>query len=185
MESWTDDKLVLAVREGDREAFSFLIARYEKQIYSLAYRLTNNREEAQDLGQEAFLKIYQSLDHYQPGRSFFSWMYKVASNQCYSILRKRKDQETPLEEVMGFVADKETTDQLPEEVLLEEEEKETLNQALTLLPDKYRLTLILRYMEEMTYQEIADTLDISLSAVESRIHRAKKKLHDIYQDKDR
>ncbi|QRN85014.1 sigma-70 family RNA polymerase sigma factor [Clostridia bacterium] len=182
MESLSDEKLVQMVLDGDREVFSVLISRYERQIYGLAYRLTNNKHEAQDLGQEAFIKIYQSLGKYDPGRPFFSWMYKVAANQCYSILRKKREAETPLESVIEFVSDDHEEENSPEQFILKKENQDTVRRALVSLPEKYRMALILRFMEDMSYQEIADTMEISLSAVESRIHRGKKLLLKSYQE---
>lgn len=181
MESLSDEKLVQLVLDGDREAFSVLISRYERQIYGLAYRLTNNKHEAQDLGQEAFIKIYQSLAKYDPERPFFSWMYKVASNQCYSLLRKKRDAETPLESVIEFMPDDNLEETSPELFVLKKENQDNVRSALASLPEKYRLALILRFMEDMSYQDIADTMDISLSAVESRIHRGKKLLLKSFQ----
>lgn len=183
MESLSDEKLVQLVLDGDREAFSVLISRYERQIYGLAYRLTNNKHEAQDLGQEAFIKIYQSLAKYDPGRPFFSWMYKVASNQCYSLLRKKREADTPLESVIEFIPDDNPEETSPELFILKKESQDNVRSALASLPEKYRLALILRFMEDMSYQEIANTMDISLSAVESRIHRGKKLLLKSFQQR--
>jgi len=180
MDSLSDDKLVKLVLDGETEAFEVLITRYEKQIYGLAYRLTNNKHEAQDLGQEAFIKIYQSLNKYDQERPFFSWMYKVAVNQCYSILRRKKEMETPLDSVLEFMPSEKEESFSPELYVLQEENKERIRQALNQLPDKYKMALILRFMEEMSYQDIAEAMEISLSAVESRIHRGKKLLHQIY-----
>ena len=183
MQSLSDEKLVQQVLDGNREAFATLISRYERQIYGLAYRLTNNKHEAQDLGQEAFIKIYQSLDKYDPERPFFSWMYKVASNQCYSILRKKRDQETPLESVIEFMPQEEEEASSPERFVLNKENQEGIREALAELPEKYRWALVLRFMEDMSYQDIADAMELSLSAVESRIHRGKKLLLKSYLEK--
>jgi RNA polymerase sigma-70 factor (ECF subfamily) len=183
MESLSDEKLVQLVLDGDREAFSVLISRYERQIYGLAYRLTNNKHEAQDLGQEAFIKIYQSLAKYDPERPFFSWMYKVATNQCYSLLRKKREADTPLESVIEFIPDDNPEESSPELFILKKESQDNVRSALASLPEKYRLALILRFMEDMSYQEIANTMEISLSAVESRIHRGKKLLLKSFQQR--
>ena len=88
MEILADEALVKLCLEGDCTAFAEIVNRYQKQIFSLAYRLTNQVEDAQDLAQEAFLKIYQVLDKYDTSRPFFPWMYKVATNVCYTALRK-------------------------------------------------------------------------------------------------
>lgn len=178
MESRSDKQLVQQILDGDREAFTFLVERYGKQIYSLTYRLTNDPQEAQDLGQEAFVRIYQMLDRYDPGRPFFSWMYKVAVNQCYSVLRRRREEHTPLEEVEHLVSDREGPGQ-PEQYVQTRENQRTVQEALARLPEPYRMPLVLRYLEEMSYREISQALEISESAVESRIHRGKKMIAKI------
>ncbi len=174
MESRSDQQLVQMVLDGDTEAFGFLVERYEKQVYSLAYRLTNDPQEAQDLGQEALIKIYQSLNKYDPGRPFFSWMYKVAANQCYTILRKRREEHTSLDDVIAFLPLADRDDHTPEAFAESRESQEAVRAALVVLPEKFRIPLVLRYMEDMSYKEIAETMGLSLSAVESRIHRGKK-----------
>ena len=176
MESRSDQKLVQLVLDGDSEAFGPLMERYEKQIYSLAYRLTNDPQEAQDLGQEALIKIYNSLGKYDQQRPFFSWMYKVAVNQCYSILRRKKEEHASLDSVINYTADDGEREFQPETFVESRENIKTVREALKELPEKYRIPLVLRYMEEMSYREIAETLELSLSAVESRIHRGKKLL---------
>lgn len=176
MESLSDELLVRQVLDGTTEAFGVLVKRYERQIYSLAYRLTNDSEEAQDLGQEAFIKIYRSLDKYDPGRPFFSWMYKVAANQCYSMLRQKREAMTSLDEVADFVPSDPEVASHPELYAENAETRRRVREALAGLPENYRMPLVLRYLEDLSYREIAEMLDLSLSAVESRIHRGRQML---------
>ncbi len=182
MESRSDKQLVQQILNGDREAFSLVVERYGKQVYSLAYRLTNDPQDAQDLGQEALLRIYQVLDQYDPDRPFFSWMYKVAANQCYSVLRRRREEHAPLEAVEHLVTDEDDAGQ-PERYAQTRENQRTVRDALAGLPESYRMPLALRYLDEMSYREISQVLEISESAVESRIHRGKKMIAKILDGK--
>lgn len=175
MERLADEMLVSQTLNGEQNAFSELISRYEKQIYSLAYRLTNNRDDAQDLAQEAFIKIYCNLEKYDDGRPFFPWMYKVAVNVCYSRLRQNKPltNETTLEKVIDFsplIPDKTTH---PEEYYDVKETQDIVNQAVAELPERYRLPLVLKYLEDMSYKEISEILYIPVTTVETRLYRGR------------
>jgi RNA polymerase sigma-70 factor (ECF subfamily) len=171
----SDEALVDLILKGEKTAFGVLIKRYEKQIYSLAYRLTNNKDDAQDFAQEAFLKIYNNLDKYDKGRPFFPWMYKVASNVCYSELRQSKPQanEVPLEKVIEFsplIPDKSTH---PEEYSQTREVQRLVKQAVAELPEKYRVPLVLKYLEDMSYKEISEIMEIPVSTIETRLYRGR------------
>lgn len=175
MEKLTDEILVSQTLQGDKNAFCELIKRYEKQIYSLAYRLTNNLEDAKDLAQEAFTKIYLVLEKYDPERPFFPWMYKVANNIIYSHLRSQKNQsqEISLDKVIEFsplIPDKETH---PEEYSTTKETQRLVQQAITDLPEKYRMPLILKYMEDLSYKSIGEILDLPVSTIETRLYRGR------------
>ncbi len=171
----TDEALVNLIVQGDKAAFSELIVRYEKQIYSLAYRLTNNPDDAQDLAQEAFCKIYLVINKYDKERPFFPWMYKVASNVCYSSLRseKNKDHEVSMENIIDFsplVLERETH---PEEALMIKETQGMVQQAIAELPEKYRIPIVLKYLEELSYKNIAEILDLPVTTIETRLYRGK------------
>ncbi|KUO51231.1 MAG: hypothetical protein APF76_17255 [Desulfitibacter sp. BRH_c19] len=175
VERVADEILVNLTIQGDKNAFCELIRRYEKQIYSLAYRLTNNVEDAQDLAQEAFSKIYLVLEKYDPGRPFFPWMYKVANNIIYSHLRsqKNRNQEISLEKVIDFsplIPNKETH---PEEYSITRETQRLVQQAIVELPEKYKVPLVLKYLEELSYKAIAEILDLPVTTIETRLYRGK------------
>ena len=178
MERLADEKLVSQTLKGEEGAFSTLIKRYEKQIYSLAYRLTNNKDDAQDLAQEAFIKIYKNLDKYDHERPFFPWMYKVAANVCYSMLRQSKSHATEitLEKVIEFsplIPDRNTH---PEEYYQTKETQKLVRQAIAELPERYRVPLVLKYLEEMSYKEISEILDIPVTTIETRLYRGRSLL---------
>ena len=175
MERLADEILVSKTLQGDKNAFCELIRRYEKQIYSLAYRLTNNLEDAQDLAQEAFSKIYLVLGKYDPGRPFFPWMYKVANNVIYSHLRsqRNKNQEISLDKVIDFSPLIPNRDTHPEEYSTSRETQRLVQQAIAELPEKYKVPLVLKYLEDLSYKSIGEILDLPVTTIETRLYRGK------------
>lgn len=175
MERLADEILVSKTLQGDNNAFCELIRRYEKQIYSLAYRLTNNLEDAQDLAQEAFSKIYLVLGKYDPGRPFFPWMYKVANNVIYSHLRsqRNKNQEISLDKVIDFSPLIPNRDTHPEEYSTSRETQRLVQQAIAELPEKYKVPLVLKYLEDLSYKSIGEILDLPVTTIETRLYRGK------------
>jgi len=168
-----DEMLVKSCLQGDMGSFGELVRRYQKQVYSLAYRLTNDAEEAMDLSQEVFLKIYQVLERYDDSRPFFPWMYKVASNVCYSLLRKRPQESVPLEKVIEFTPLIPKIESQPEDYYESREIQQLVQRAIAELPEKYRVPLVLRFLEDLTYQQIAEVMELPVSTIETRLYRGK------------
>lgn len=173
MKQYTDNDLVQQCLAGDRQAFSDLIERYQKQIYSLAYRLTNNVEDANDLAQEVFIKLYQVLHKYDGNRPFFPWMYRVASNVCYTQLRRKPAQEVSLDKIIEFGPLVPESPDQPEAQYEQKEIQRLVQQALAELPENYRVPMVLRYLEEFSYQQIADAMDLPLTTIETRLYRGR------------
>lgn len=175
--TYTDQELVQKTLDGDMDSFSVLVERYEKQIYSLTYRLANNPEDARDMAQEVFIHIYKVLDKYDQDRKFFSWMYKVATNVCYNALRRGKNEQSvsldKVIEIMPLIGWPETQ---PEQQYERKETQELVRQAVADLPEKYRVPLVLRYLQEMSYKEIAEYMDLPLTTIETRLYRGKAML---------
>lgn len=173
MEHLTDAALVEKCLAGEREAFTEIVRRYQKQVYSLAYRLTNHPEDASDLAQEAFLKLYRVLEKYDRSRPFFPWMYKVVANACYSALRQKPGETVPLENITEFTPLISGENTHPEDHYEAKEVRMQVRKAIVELPLKYRLPLVLRYLEDLTYRQIADYMEVPLTTVETRLHRGK------------
>ncbi|MBS3975372.1 MAG: sigma-70 family RNA polymerase sigma factor [Syntrophomonadaceae bacterium] len=173
MDRLPDEMLVKSCLQGDMGSFGELVRRYQKQVYSLAYRLTNDAEEAMDLSQEVFLKIYQVLERYDDSRPFFPWMYKVASNVCYSLLRKRPQESVPLEKVIEFTPLIPKIESQPEDYYESREIQQLVQRAIAELPEKYRVPLVLRFLEDLTYQQIAEVMELPVSTIETRLYRGK------------
>lgn len=171
-----DLHLVERTLRGEREAFGHLVKKYEGLVYNLTYRMTGSREEAADMAQEAFLRAYRSLASYNPEYKFTTWICKIASHACIDHLRRQRTRSMP-DEDLDRLADGGESLSAHEEY----ERAETgrvIREALATLPEKYRTVLVLRYMEDMTYEDIAETLDIPLGTVKTHLRRARLLLQE-------
>ena len=175
--------IVIAVLNGNPGKFALLIERYQKPIFNLMYRTCSSLDNAADLTQEAFIKAYERLETFDTDRKFFSWLYTIALNHARDYNRKQRSQPLLID------CDDKSDDFLPPS----EDHRETvgrqldalvLEQCMAELTLDHREALILRYREEMSMQDIADILDISLSAAKMRVHRALNVLKDILTSKD-
>ena len=177
MKNLLDEDLARRAGQGDQEAFAELVRRYEKQIFSLAYRLCGDYDEAADLAQEAFLRIYRMLDRFDPEKKFFSWMYRVAHNSCINALNKRPANVIPVERTEEYMAeDTANTADEPEQNYLNREVRSQIDAAIASLPENYRQVIYLRYIEDLSYQQISEMLNLPVSTVETRLFRGKKQL---------
>ena len=181
----SDEAEVLALaRTGDTQAFSNLIQRYEGKIFRLAQHITQNREDAEDVLQETFLKAYEHLDQFQGNSKFYTWIVRIAVNQALMKLRKRKsDRSVSLDEGVDTGEDivaREIAawDENPEERYSREEINVILDSAVQSLAPSYRAVFLLRDVEELSTDETAEALDLSVPAVKSRLLRARLQLRD-------
>lgn len=169
-----------AARAGDRKAFGQLVEAYQRPVFNLTYRMLGDAEEAADATQEAFLRAYTRLHQYDPEHKFSTWLFSIANHHCIDRLRKRRATVVPIDDTpLVFTLESETP--RPDEQLLAKERSKELQALLEELEPDYRTPLILRYWHEYSYQEIADTMQISLAAVKSRLFRARQKLADCYE----
>ena len=174
--------LIRKAKQGDMLAFEELILKHEKIVYNLALRMMNHSEDAMDISQEVFLKAYRSLANFDERSAFSTWLYRITHNTCIDEIRKRKGKQTySLEEdlesedgsMQRQVADAGDT---PEESLMRKEEKSEILRALDTLSEEHKAAIILRDVKGMSYEEIAEILDLSLGTVKSRINRARNQL---------
>ena len=163
---------------GDGEAFGVLVERYKSKVFSLAYGFTRDRVAADDLAQEVFIKAYLSLSRFQAKSGFGTWLYRVAVNHIKDYLRKnrKKLREIPLQEAGDRVLA--SADFGPEERRLQEGRREVVQEALARLPEKYRVILTLRDIDGLSYEDISGILKLSPGTVDSRLHRARRKLRE-------
>ena len=176
--------LVTRARAGDTGAFSTLLRRYDGKIFRLAMNITQNREDAEDVLQEAFLKAYEHLDQFQGNSKFYTWIVRIAVNQALMKLRKRKsDRAVSLDEQIDtgedtVVREIAAWDPDPEERYSRDELREILNGAIQELTPIYRTVFTLRDVDGLSTEETAEALDLSVPAVKSRLLRARLQLRD-------
>ena len=179
-----DVELVEAVRRGDNDAFTELVNRHGHKIYRLARRITNNDQDAEDTLQEAFLKAYSRLDQFQGNSKFYTWLVRITVNEALMKIRRRKDgrfvslDEDQATEDGSMPRDVASGDEDPEQSYNREEQREFLEAAIDSLPETYRTVFVLRDVEDLSTEETAQLLDLSISAVKSRLLRARLQLRD-------
>lgn len=160
---------------GDQEAFCGFVRAYQAPVYNLAYRMLGTPMEAEEAAQETFLRVYRRLGTYDPQQKLSSWVLSIASHYCIDRLRRRRIKWLPLDAVPAPQADP-ASDAAPEPGLLERERQEEMQEMLALLPEGYRLVIVLRYWHDLSYEEMAQILGTTESAIKSRLHRAREKL---------
>ena len=181
-----DELLIRRAQRGDADAFEQLLLEHQKNVYNLCYRMAGNPDDAMDLSQETFLRAWRCLDQYQFASAFSTWLYRLCSNICIDFLRRRRRQQTvPLtfedadgEEQTYAVPD---VQPLPEEQVELKLTRETLAAAMAQLLSEHRAVLQLRVVNEMSYEQIADVLDIQIGTVKSRLSRARNQLKKILE----
>jgi len=163
-------------REGDQAAFGRLVVAYQTPVYNLAYRMLGNRAEAEEAAQEAFLRAYTHLRSYDPQRPFRSWLLSIASHYCIDRLRRRRITWLSFEDEIAAPEQLTSDRPNPESVVVQREREEYIQQLLTALSPTDRAAITLRYWYDYSYEEIAETLNLTISAVKSRLHRARHAL---------
>jgi RNA polymerase sigma-70 factor (ECF subfamily) len=179
-----DEELVRRVQAGNGEAFEELVRRYERKVYNIAYRLMGNERDASEVLQDAFLRAYRFLPKFQFKSSFFTWLYRIATNVSLTKLRKREkvqlvsidepgtgDGDMPLE-----IPDYRYS---PERMMRQRELREALQKAVDNLPPDYRSVVVLRDLEGLSNEEVSKVLNLTVAAVKSRLHRGRLELRKV------
>jgi len=175
----SDAELVRQTLCGNTAAYNGLVLRYQRQVYNLAYRMLGNAEDAGDLVQDTFLRAYSALAKFRQDASFLTWLYKIASNLCIDQLRSRRAKgalslEVELEEGREPAADDRNSH--PEDSAIREATQEILHREILNLPEKYRVVVVMRHLQEMSVEEIADSLDLPTGTVKTHLFRARDML---------
>ena len=165
---------VAKAKRGDRVAFAKIVEAYQGPIYNLCYRMLGDRTEAEDAAQEAFIKVFLKLDSYDESRKFSSWLFSIASHYCIDRLRKRRVQLVSWDELPPWRWSPSDGKPQPEEAMVQVETSQEIRDLIEALPPEYRAAVVLKYWHEMPYEEIAKTLDTTVSAIKSRLFRARK-----------
>ena len=163
-------------RAGDQAAFGRLVGTYQTPVYNLAYRMLGNAVEAEDAAQEAFLRAYTHLRSYDPQRPFRSWLLSIASHYCIDQLRRRRITWLSFEDEIAAPERLTSKSPNPEAVVAQREQEQQMQQLLAALSPTDRAAITLRYWYDYSYEEIAESLNLTVSAVKSRLHRARRGL---------
>jgi RNA polymerase sigma-70 factor (ECF subfamily) len=169
--------LIQRARSGDSEAFAALVDGHQRYVYNLALRVVSDVQEAQDLAQETFVRAWVALPNFRGGSAFRTWLYRIVTNLCYSRLPGLRRSLNDLgDDVLPDLAEPDAGRADPAREAESGELRSNLHRAIDALEDRYRLLVVLRYQQELSYEEIAGLLNLPLGTVKTGIHRAKEKL---------
>jgi len=178
----SDVQLMLDVKAGDEQSFGLLLQRYRTPLVNFLYRMVRSREQAEDLAQEVFIRVYRAREEYVPSAKFTTWLFRIATNLALNSLRDHRHQKLEISMDAPLTADAEDGDEKPFEVadkhptieqeLLEEDRKKMIRHAIEKLPEKQRAAVLLHKYQELDYAEIAKILSVSESALKSLLFRA-------------
>ena len=185
----SDHALIEATKQGDESAYAEIVHRYRNPIVNYLYRFLNDYEEAIDLAQETFVRVYFAIDRYHTEYAFSTYIYRIATNLAISELRRRKRRrllsltglfQSDVEDATEFQPRDER--QLQDDDLVEDEQSKVIARAIAALPEKYRVPIILRDVEGRSYEEIAEIMELGLGTTKSRISRGRGLLKDKLKD---
>jgi RNA polymerase sigma-70 factor, ECF subfamily len=180
-EALSDNELVKIVREKDQERYAEIVERYQTRLFVYIYRLVGNKEEAEDLLQDVFVKAYRNLNSYDTERKFSSWIYRIAHNEAVNYIKRKSLKRFISLETITTTKDKLDSSSIEEgadKAWLRKEVSKEVSDAIDRLPFKYKQVLTLRYYSEQSYEEIGEILGKPVNTVGTLINRAKKKLAD-------
>jgi len=172
----TEATWVQQARAGDAAAFSSLAKAYQTPVYNLAYRMLGSVSEAEDAAQESFIRAYTRLSTYDPRRKFSSWLLAIVSHYCIDVLRKRRIQTLPLDELPPRIELSMPPATQPEQVVVRRQAASEVQTLLNVLAPNYRMPVILRYWYDMSYREIATLMGLNEGTVKTRLYRARNQL---------
>ena len=178
-----DLELVRRAKENEAKAFETLLKKYRKSVYYMLLKMVHNADDAEDLTQEAFAKAFSSLEKFDPKYAFSTWLFRIATNNCIDFIRKKRVStvsiDNPYEGDDGdsFSFDIKDNNLNPNEVMLKQQRKEYLMKAIDKLPQKYKVLVELRYFQELSYEEVADEMDLPLGTVKAQLFRARELLN--------
>ena len=174
-------KWVNKVQLGDQDAYENIVNAYKNQIYTLCYRHLGNNSDAEDAAQDAFLKAFVHIQTFNPNLKFSSWLYRIATNVCIDRLRKKKpdfylDKEIEGSDGLDYYSQIPSSEKTPEVQTLIHETQDQVQNAISKLPEKYRTAIILKYINNLSLQEICEVMELPIATVKTRIHRGREEL---------
>jgi RNA polymerase sigma-70 factor (ECF subfamily) len=184
MELYSDTYYIKRIQEGDTAAYACILDKYSRQVYSLALKVVRNKEDAEELAQDVFLKVFKHLGGFKGDSSFSTWIYRIAYNTAISYTRKKKQEWLAIEEaVIINVSEEEVADALGQTDSTRQ--MEILDNALGQLPPGERAMIHFFYMEGKSMEEIASVTGLSVSNVKTKLHRIRKKLFVVMKETER
>ncbi|PWW20010.1 RNA polymerase sigma (SigW) subunit [Cytobacillus oceanisediminis] len=176
-------KRIKQVLKGDQDAYADVVEIYKDKVFQICYRMLGNRHEAEDIAQEAFLRAYVNISSFNIELKFSTWLYRIATNLCIDRIRKKKpdyylDAEVAGTDGLNMYSQIASDTRLPEDDVESLELQETIQREISKLPEKYRSVIVLKYIEELSLNEISETLDLPLGTVKTRIHRGREALRN-------
>ena len=169
--------LVIRAKAGEREAFALLIRHNIQRIYRAAHAVLRNRDDAEDIAQETFVRAYQSISRFDETRPLFPWLYRIARNLCLNRIERVAKRESELPE-FDYLPDVAIG---PEDSVIASEERKQIRDAVGQLPDQHRQIIELSHFQECSYREIADILDVPMGTVMSRLYNARRRLRELLE----
>ncbi len=182
-----DAKLIRSCLKGDEKSFEILLNKYKGPVFSICLRMVRNRDDAEDLAQDLFIRVFNILDRYNPAFPFSNWIYRITSNLCIDFLRKKKRKkllsiDCPIDGKDGEMPRQFVSTRIgPDREMELTEKMKILEESIGTLPEPYRIIVILRHQQHLSYEEISDMLAIPLGTVKARIHRARKIIVDFFR----
>ena len=178
-------QLIKGIQQGDRKSFQILVETYQRMVVNTCLAIVHNKADAEDLAQDVFLEIFRTAENFRGDAKLSTWLYRIATNRSLNLIRnnKRKRFFQSIEET--FSGGRNRTNEIsenrgdqPDQNIADQQRADLLHRAIDRLPEKQRIAFTLNKYEELTYQQIAEIMEISLASVESLIHRAKKNLQE-------
>lgn len=173
----SDEALVARCLEGERRLFAVLVGRYQVKLYRLARRMGLDREDSKGVTQAILFQAYRNLDGFQGRSKFGTWIYAIARNRCLNWIRRLSRQRNLVQQSEPFTSSSKS----PEDLVIKSEQSGNIHQALDSLPEKYRLPLSMFYIDNLSYDEIAEAMDISVRTVETRLYRGRKQFKSAFR----
>lgn len=173
-----EHEIIRQCLDGEPEQYALLVDKYKAMAYNIAYRMLGDAETAKDMSQESFISAYASLEKFQYGSKFSSWLYRIVVNKCKDHLRAERD-TVQVDEICDIVP---STERTPEQTTSSRQTGDVIQKALNSLPDEYREVIVLKHVEELDFREISDILGVGVNALKVRAHRGREMLKEILQE---
>jgi RNA polymerase sigma-70 factor, ECF subfamily len=178
----SEDELIQQALSGSGDAYGLLVERYQDRLFNAMLHIVGSADEAEDIVQDSFVQAYVKLDTFRGQSRFFTWLYRIAFNNALSRRRKRRVDASIEQGREATGGDPVDRHEAPEEPLLRQERVATVTAALQRLSEEHRAILVLREMQDLPYEEIAEILSINIGTVRSRLSRARNQLHDLLKE---